>query len=400
MSELEPSVAADLAASIYDVQETRYVERFLDLPYFKSSSGSGASPHVHLTAEVGGRVLLNHKDGFGVCAQGGEGYENEVFLIFRGTTGANMGADILTDARMGISISPTGLPVHSGFDHCFVSMLPDIKRFFDTLGGHVTLVHCVGHSLGGAIATLAAEWVARTRKYPTKLYTFGSPRVGTNLFAKSVTSALISKNIHRVHHRTDPVSMVPLYPFMHIPSMEVGHYLPCTYTLLSADGHRMPNYITSVSGKAWDTLKDMPEEPYTIAASIEAWLESKSPVDTSSAAFWRWIESSLIYVIKKIAEGATTAASAALSVAGITLQAAFISAFTIADKMAYILAEGIDLSKNISIWVVHLMRKLMQALGMAVAKTSKELTHSLITYVLTRLSAKATREAINALRQI
>jgi len=389
MSELTPTIAALLAAGVYDVQKAKTVDDFLDLPYFKPRSESGASPHVHLKAEVGGWLVLNYKDGFGVCAQGGKGYENEVFLIFRGTTAENKKADFLTDARMGLTPTSAGLPVHCGFYHCFTSMLPEIKRFFNTQGGHVTTVHCVGHSLGGAIATLAADWVTRALKYPTKLYTFGSPRVGTDLFVRSITSAIGPKNIHRVYHRTDPVTMIPLYPFTHVPYREVGHYIYSTFPTFSGDGHRMINYIPAVKGKTWTALKDIPIEAYGVEASIEDWLKSKSRMDTSSAAFWRWTESALHYIIKKIGLGIA-----------IGVDALLFGGSTVADKVAYILRKGIDLSKNISIWVVHLMRKLMEALGIAVAKTKEALTHSLITYVLTRLTEKATSDARNALRQI
>jgi tetrahydromethanopterin S-methyltransferase subunit C len=82
------------------------------------------------------------------------------------------------------------------------------------------------------------------------------------------------------------------------------------------------------------------------------------------------------------------------------LQTAFIGTFTVADKIAYILAKGIDLADNISMWVEHLMRKLMQALGMKVAKTKKELTRSLIQHVLTRLTEKANQEARDTLRKL
>lgn len=84
----------------------------------------------------------------------------------------------------------------------------------------------------------------------------------------------------------------------------------------------------------------------------------------------------------------------------IGLQAAFIGAFTLADKIAYILAKGIDLAENVSVWVEHLMRKIMQALGMKVAKTKKELTRSLIKHVLMRLTEKANQEARDTLRKL
>jgi triacylglycerol lipase len=120
------------------------VDLFLKLPYFARSTASDNRPHVHLKAEVGGRVLLNHKDGFGVCAVGGSNNQGESFLIFRGTTTANKKADVLTDARIGITHTSNGLPVHCGFYHCFESMLPDIERFFANLTGSVKVVHCIG----------------------------------------------------------------------------------------------------------------------------------------------------------------------------------------------------------------------------------------------------------------
>ena len=389
MTELNPTIAATLASRIYDVQNPMLVDLFLKLPHFKRPEKGENSSHKHLKAEVGGRILLNHEDGFGICAEGGENNKNEVFLIFRGTTMANKKADVLSDARIGITRSATGLPVHCGFEHCFSSMLPAIRTFFSSFKGSIKTVHCVGHSLGGAVAALAADWVAHSLKIPTKLYTFGAPRVGTEWFVKSTTSAIGEANIHRVYHRTDPVPMVPLYPFMHAPYKRNGHYLYSAQPLTSGAAHFMANYIKSVNGKSWAQMNDAPDQPYTIESAIEAWLKSKSPVDTSSATFWRWVDSALIYVIKKVAMSAI-----------IGLQAVFIGAFTLADKIAYLLAKGIELADKVSVWVEHLMRKLMQALGMKVAKTKKELTRSLIQHVLTRLTEKANQEARDTLRKL
>jgi hypothetical protein len=389
MTALNPTIAATLASRIYDVQNPMLVDLFLKLPHFKRPEKDESSPHKHLKAEVGGRILLNHEDGFGICAEGGENNKSEVFLIFRGTTMANKKADVLSDARIGITRSATGLPVHCGFEHCFSSMLPAIRTFFSSFKGSIKTVHCVGHSLGGAVAALAADWVAHSLKIPTKLYTFGAPRVGTEWFVKSTTSAIGEANIHRVYHRTDPVPMVPLYPFMHAPYKGNGHYLYSAQPLTSGAAHFMANYIKSVNGKSWAQMNDTPDQPYTIESAIEAWLKSKSPVDTSSATFWRWVDSALIYVIKKVAMSAIMG-----------LQAAFIGAFTLADKIAYLLAKGIELADKVSVWVEHLMRKLMQALGMKVAKTKKELTRSLIQHVLTRLTEKANQEARDTLRKL
>lgn len=387
MKELSPIDAAELARDIYAVQAISEVKRFLDHPRFKKIEKSSSSPHQHLKAEVGGRLLLNHKDGFGVCAQGS--YEDELFLIFRGTTTENNGADILTDARIGITRSTAGLPVHVGFHHCFTSMLPAIRTFFSAHNSRAKTVHCIGHSLGGAVASLAADWVARNTVHTAKLYTFGAPRVGTGWFVKSTTTAIKSKHIYRVYHRTDPVPMVPLYPFMHAPYGENGYYIFSTEPLVSGEAHGIASYVKSVKDKGWGQLSDVPENAYTIEAAIESWLQSKSPVDASSAAFWRWVDAALVYVLKKVS-----------IIAIMLLQGGLATTFTLADKIAYILVKGIDLAEEISIWVEYLMRKLMQALGMKVAKSKKELTRSLIRSVLMRIAEKANREARNALRKL
>jgi triacylglycerol lipase len=385
MIELNPSEAAELADGVYDVQNELDADIFLSHPLF----GRGKSRPTVLKADVGGRVILNVKDGFGVFSEGNNVNSKELFLIFRGTTSENHGADFLTDARMGITTNDAGLPVHCGFKHCFTSMLGDIKKFIEAYPGSGYTVHCLGHSLGGAVASLAADWVARHTKHTVKLYTFGAPRVGTDWFVKSTTTSIGSKHIHRAFHRTDPVPMVPLYPFMHAPYKGESHYLNSEAPLFSGEAHKMENYIHSVLKKSWTDITDVQDNIYGSEGEVERWLKSKSFVDASSAAFWRWVDSALIYVLKKITIG-----SIAL------LQGVFITGFTLADKIAYILAKGIELADHISVWVECLMRKLMQALGMAVAKTKEELTRSLIRVVLGKIMEKLSREARNAINKI
>ncbi|CAJ2507435.1 Uu.00g086210.m01.CDS01 [Anthostomella pinea] len=63
-----------------------------------------------------------------------------------------------------------------------------------------------GHSLGAAVATVAAAF-ARNEGYAIDLYTYGSPRVGNDVFVKSVTDQAGSEN--RVTHLDDPVPRLP-----------------------------------------------------------------------------------------------------------------------------------------------------------------------------------------------
>lgn len=63
-----------------------------------------------------------------------------------------------------------------------------------------------GHSLGGAVATLAAAYL-RAAGYSVDLYTYGSPRVGNDYFANFVTAQTGAE--YRVTHLDDPVPRLP-----------------------------------------------------------------------------------------------------------------------------------------------------------------------------------------------
>jgi len=385
-TELSPNDASRLAFTVYTVNNgsEKDLKAFLNDKLFNRST----SNKNLLKAEVGGRVFRAAKDAFGVCALGAGTHQGDLFLIFRGTTKANNNADSVTDARIGIAFSKTGLPVHTGFNHTFNSMLPQIRSFLaeNKITGRV---HCIGHSLGGAVASLAADWIAKNTRLPTKLYTFGAPRVGTEWFASATSNTLGHNNIYRVYHETDPVTMVALYPFMHAPYRQAGYYIHSTEPLYPGAAHKMEKYNVNVREKSWKQLAATPIQPYDIESAVEAWSKSKSPVNTSSASFWRWVNAAFIYVFKKLAMHTL-----------VSLQSPLIGLFTLADKIAYILIKGIDLADNVSIWVERLMRKLMSALGMKAAKSKKELTRDLIRQVLIRVTRKANNDARSALRNL
>jgi hypothetical protein len=387
MSILTPHEVADLAEGVYRVNEGDEINLkiFLNNRVFKKTNIE-SEPSI-LKADVGGRLFRAKNDSFGVRARG----EKDVFLIFRGTTDKNKNADKVTDLRIGICLSKTNLPVHIGFNHTFNSMLPEIKEFLNdnkTEG----LIHCIGHSLGGAVASLAADWISKNRsdlRGRIKLYTFGAPRVGTHWFANSTTSSIGDINIYRTYHRTDPVPMVAIYPFIQAPINNTGYFLPSSFPLTSGVAHKMEHYISSVKGRDWESISGNPVEPYNLEICLENWLKSKLPVSTSDSSFWQWVDSALNYVIRKILINGLA-----------MLQGAVIGLHTIVDKLAYILAKGINLAKDISSWVVLLMKKLMQALHIVAPPTREEITQALIKRVLVRLTEEANKNASNAIKNI
>ncbi|CAL2043935.1 unnamed protein product [Caenorhabditis brenneri] len=71
-------------------------------------------------------------------------------------------------------------------------------------------VWVTGHSLGGALASLAASYIEFNKLVPTEnllLVTFGQPRTGDLNYTQSVDSSV--ENAYRVTHSHDPVPHVP-----------------------------------------------------------------------------------------------------------------------------------------------------------------------------------------------
>ena len=66
-----------------------------------------------------------------------------------------------------------------------------------------------GHSLGGALAVMAAAHLQHKYKVVELLYTLGQPRVGNYYFASFMTQFI--PNTYRIVHYTDIVPHIPIY---------------------------------------------------------------------------------------------------------------------------------------------------------------------------------------------
>ena len=99
-------------------------------------------------------------------------------LIFRGTAGR------LYNWRFNLDIVPapwsTGGKVHRGFKYLLNTIWPEIC---DTLDENKFPLFYTGHSMGGAIANMAASL-----RPPRAVYTFGAPRIGDVEFARTLAS--------------------------------------------------------------------------------------------------------------------------------------------------------------------------------------------------------------------
>ncbi len=125
-----------------------------------------------------------------------------IVVAFRGTQ-PDEWKDIIADANIVLVPWQTGM-VHLGFKKAFDVIRPKLDTVLARLSARRTLWFC-GHSLGAALATLAADHYSGTRG----VCTFGSPRVGDRAFAHEFDTKLAGKSFRYVNDH-DVVTHVPL----------------------------------------------------------------------------------------------------------------------------------------------------------------------------------------------
>lgn len=386
MPSLNPDQSAQLANDVYTLTRLRTLEdayKYLNREYAGVFS---FSENTLTKGKTGGPGSIKCRTAFGFTLLGEGAYAGQAFIIFRGTQYL---ADWLTNLNIGCSRSSFSQSVHDGFNTAFKSMELQIAGFMEHSGknGSIHSLHCIGHSLGGALATLCGEWVKAKYGIKPYIYTFGSPRVGMEGFASTCTREIGDKRIFRVYHKTDVVPCIPIWPYVHTPNSGTQYYLYSPGILPGAEYHDMTRYIDSVSDKSWAMLSAIkPEEKSDF--SIAAWLKEESPVGVTMKAV-QWLDAAIQFVIKKCIGAAEWLVSKSMGASA-----------TIMDRLAFILSDGVSLEENISAWVVRLIRKTLSFLGRARHALSKaELNRTYIKSVLTDLQVKLNSIAQNALSQ-
>ena len=118
-------------------------------------------------------------------------------LSFRGTEVTEK-SDVLADLKAGKNLEACGGKIHVGFKGEINKLWPTISKVLADNPGNL---YVTGHSLGAAMATIAAS---RMQDRVTALITFGSPRVGDKEFVKS-----LNVDHYRVQNNCDDVTKVP-----------------------------------------------------------------------------------------------------------------------------------------------------------------------------------------------
>ena len=113
---------------------------------------------------------------------------------------------------------------HSGFKAAMEAAQGEIERAVELCRGGGKPLFVAGHSLGAALAVLAAQQADRLGGTPRGVYVYGMPRVGGARFRDDY-NARLGDITYRLVHGDDIVACVP---FSGIGFRHVGRMLACT----------------------------------------------------------------------------------------------------------------------------------------------------------------------------
>jgi len=380
MSPLLPLQASRIATNVYDL-EHQTVGNLKAGGWNLGCDGMfKVSDDARFIGKTGGH-LFNRLSGFGYIAEGEGARQGELLIAIRGTSPSS-GRDWLTDARAGFCRGDGGQPVHIGFQKTWESFASDVRSFLQ--GKNPTHIHCVGHSLGGALATLCADSCAADRAGRVTLYTIGSPRAGMDGFANTLTEKIGAENIYRISHAADPVTTVPIYPFCHVPYKTRNYVIGGNGLVLNPWAHTMPSYTKAIGQASWFCLLDR-STPIRAADEVKRWLETVS----AGGGITAFAADSLAMIGK---------------VLGWILEQEYqnwgidcANSYTALDHLAHLVERGIKLTKQAEEQLKTVMNAILRFIGRS-AVTISELTLAFVQWVLELFYSTIQTMAVQALR--
>ncbi len=349
---LTPTQAAAIARGVYRLREDSVSTVTQERGQLLGCEGMFAANDSGRFEARSGGLLWKQLSGFGYAAVGEGVYSGDLLIATRGT---QTEYDWASNLNIAMQQGPGGLPVHAGFNEIWKGFAPELRAMLK--GRNPTRIHCVGHSLGGALASINADLLSAGKVAEVVLYTFGCPRTGDGLFARSLTQRLGRQHIFRVYHPADPVPMIPLFPFWHLPfggdGLRIGNDAGA---LVSVDAHLMPpSYIPGVRDRSWADLGHggaSPNEGRQVQSWLERAAEGQGGFVMGSARLLSMIGRALAWLLAKAGMLVLGGVGVALAVGA-----------TVLDQLAWMLGQAAQLSKEVGLQVRSLIGAIFSFLG-------------------------------------
>ena len=357
-----------------------------------AGTGGHANTSLQSTGMASSKLGNIHSATTGFGSSSGFGYtltyqaegKKHVIIASRGTRPEMSGVpDIITDLRAAAAPFGSFGSVHKGFKRTFDSIQTSLKRD-TTLISEADVVHCVGHSLGGGVATLIAADIASSRKN-VKLYTFGSPRVGCLNTYSSIEQAIGVDNIHRVSHDLDPITLIAPYPYIHVQPRPNDPnnmtMLSPTGKLMSTANHDMREYINSVGLLSWDQVRRASNAVDHDNALISRWLLH----DTNDAGWVAYASAKTLSILFKLFSHVLKSISSVI-----------ILGLTAVDLLAEILMKGLNRLKLLGQKIYTLLKHAAVWAGIK-AVEGADFTAGMIKRILSKMLSTLRTLAANSL---
>lgn len=135
---------------------------------------------------------------------------NAIYVVFRGTKTISEWISDATFSQVDYTYVANGGKTETGFTRIYATIRTAIIAKVAALaaGGSYTTLYVTGHSLGGALATVAApELAAKTPFGKPITYSFAAPRAGDPIFAGAFDSGVATS--WRVANTNDEAPRVP-----------------------------------------------------------------------------------------------------------------------------------------------------------------------------------------------
>ena len=153
----------------------------------------------------------------------------KIVISFRGTINARDALTALNVKLCGVEIDSSGnwipgreqMKIHTGFLKQYLAVR---QHLLEVLANEHLCendeIYITGHSLGGALASLAAIDIfnlCKSTGSKVNVITFGAPRVGDNQFVSQFKNVVIPESSFRIYKDRDPIPQILMSPhYFHV----------------------------------------------------------------------------------------------------------------------------------------------------------------------------------------
>ena len=188
-------LAFDPGDAAFNRANALYLAHAADVAYLRTPAAA-ARERLGLEAYAFCNPVTRTRGFLGVC-------DTHAVLAFRGSDPVTLPAWVTDAVVRLVERGEYAGRVHLGFSSALKRTWDKIERAVERVGDRPLFL--TGHSMGGALAVLAACRLARAGQEPVATYTYGAPRVGDPAFCEGY-----ALRTYRVVNRLDIVPEMPL----------------------------------------------------------------------------------------------------------------------------------------------------------------------------------------------